>query len=342
MTTLLWLRRDLRRHDHPALTAASRTGPVLPVFVIDPVVWQSCGPVRRAWIAATVEATRTAYDDMLCVRVGRASQVIPELAAEVGAGAVHVTAESTPWGRRRDERVRSRLAEAGIDWVATGTPYAVPPGTVHTQTGDPYQVFTPFARTWRQHLPDHADPATDPPRWEHAADDPRATELLRTAVDECPIRLPEAGEQGALRRWHTFLRDGLAGYGDGRDRPDLPGTSQLSPWLKVGAIHPRVLLADLAEQAGDGADRYTDELAWREFYADVLHHHPRSAWQDLRRSLHALEYDQPADAIEAWRSGHTGYPIVDAGMRQLVATGWMHNRVRMLTASFLTKDSTLR
>jgi len=337
VTSVLWLRRDLRRHDLPALEAAGENGPVVPLFVIDPAVWDSCGPVRRGWLAASVRATQESYDDRLCVRIGRPTQVVLDVAREVNAAEVHVTAETTPFGQRRDRRVRTALADHQVHWVESGTPYAVAPGTVHNRSGDPYKVFTPFARAWREHL-HGAECASKSAEFTQLDSDPSARSAIDAAVKECPVSLPDAGEDAARRRWRTFLHDGLRAYSDHRDRPDLPGTSQLSPWLKVGSIHPRTLLVDLVRKRSRAAARYVDELAWREFYADVLHHNPGSAWGDLRSELGHLAYDEPEDAITAWCEGRTGYPIVDAGMRQLLATGWMHNRVRMLTASFLTKD----
>jgi len=152
----------------------------------------------------------------------------------------------------------------------------------------------------------------------------------------CPIELPPAGERAALERWADFLDSELRGYDTARDRPDLSGTSRLSPYLKFGVLHPRTLLADLAGRSGAGTRRYVLELAWREFYADVLHHNPGSLTADLHPL--GVSYDDPGADFDAWREGRTGYPIVDAGMRQLLAIGWMHNRVRMITASFLTKD----
>ena len=157
--------------------------------------------------------------------------------------------------------------------------------------------------------------------------------MLEEAVGDAPFDLPTAGEDAAWRRWHDFRRDGLDSYATERDRPDHDGTSRLSPYLHLGVLHPRSLLADI-----DTASTYANELTWRDFYADVLWHHPDSAWADLRPALTGMRYDEPEDAVEAWRTGTTGYPIVDAGMRQLLHTGWMHNRVRMITASFLTKD----
>jgi len=340
MTTILWLRRDLRRGHHPALAAAAAGDePVLPLFVIDPDLWQRCGPVRRGWLAATVRATDAAYDGRLCLRIGDPAQVLPRIAREVGASAVHVTGESTPRGTRRDRMVRDQLQSEGIQWVATGSPYAVTPGTVRNHSGGPYQVFGAFARAWHMKLTAPADTlGANWQRWADTASDPAAAAMLDRAIEDCPVPLPEAGEHAAELRWRTFLRDGLDTYADNRDRPDLAGTSHLSPWLKVGAIHPTRLLAELAGHHGAGVDRLIDELVWREFYADVLHHHPESAWQDLRPTLRTLRYDEGGDALTAWQTGRTGYPIVDAGMRQLAETGWMHGRVRMLTASFLTKD----
>jgi len=337
VTSILWLRRDLRRHDLPALTAAGENGPVLPLFVVDPALWESCGPVRRGWLAASVQAIQESYDGRLCIRIGRPAQVLVDVASELGADQVHVTAESSPFGRRRDRRVQRALARHEVQWVETGTPYAVPPGTVRNRAGDPYKVFTPFARAWREHLV-ATESGSESVEFASLHNDPAAQQAITTAMEKCPVSLPDAGDAAACRRWRTFLRDGLQAYSGDRDRPDLAGTSQLSPWLKLGAIHPRTLLADLAGRTGEGAERFVSELAWREFYADVLHHNPGSAWGDLRPELRRLAYDEPEDAIAAWREGRTGYPIVDAGMRQLLATGWMHNRVRMLTASFLTKD----
>ncbi len=151
------------------------------------------------------------------------------------------------------------------------------------------------------------------------------------------MTLPSAGEKAARRRWRAFL-DLVAEYDDARDRPDLDRTSHMSVHLKWGEIHPRTLLADLAPLRSKGASTYRSELAWREFYADVLHRRPETAREYLRPEFASMEYDEPGDDLAAWAEGRTGFPIVDAGMRQLRATGWMHNRVRMIVASFLVKD----
>ncbi|MGN6251911.1 MAG: cryptochrome/photolyase family protein [Marmoricola sp.] len=339
MSSVLWLRRDLRRADHPALLAAAREADdVHALFVIDPVLWHGAGAPRRAWLAASVQAAAEAYDGRLSIRLGAPAEVVPRFAADHGAGTVHVSGETTPYGRARDERVAEALEASGVGWVATGTPYAVDPGTVLNKTGSPYQVFSAFARGWREHGHPAPAPAPEHLRLADADSDGRVAAMLEKAVGDAGVPLPQAGEAGALARWHRFLEDALDDYDQARDRPAVAGTSQLSPWLKVGAVHPRTLLADLASRRSQSARRYRDELTWREFYADVLLHRPDSAWGDLRPELAGLRYDDPGDALQAWREGRTGFPIVDAGMRQLRGSGWMHNRVRMITASFWTKD----
>jgi deoxyribodipyrimidine photo-lyase len=334
--SLLWLRRDLRRADHPALAAAAEAGRVLPVFVIDPAFFDDAGPVRQGWLAATLAALDESYDGHLCLRHGDPAAVIPALAREVGATQVHVSTETEPAGAARDARVRAALAVHDIAWVETGSPYAVTPGRVLNRTGQPYRVFTPFSRAWQDH--GWRAPATEPAGLglATATSDEDAWHLVEAAITACPIGLPPAGERAALDRWAGFLDAGLGWYDGHRDRPDLPGTSGLSPYLKFGVVHPRTLLTDLAGHTGTGAQRYVTELAWREFYADVVHHNPGSLTRDLNPL--GVDYDDPGEAFNAWREGRTGYPIVDAGMRQLLVTGWMHNRVRMITASFLTKD----
>lgn len=331
---ILWLRRDLRRHDHPALLKAHEdagSAGVLPLFVIDPVLWKSAGPARRGWLAATLKATNSAYADRLVIRLGDPSVVVPKVARELGAARVHVTRETTPYGARRDARIAAALNDAGVELVETGTPYAVGPGLISNGSGKPYKVFTPFSKAWREHgWP--APAQVDRVHWATADSDGRVDAMLDKAIREAP-ELPPAGEDAAMQRWHEFLED-IADYGDDRDRPDRDATSRLSPYLKYGVLHPRTLLAEAPKSKS--ADRYVTELAWREFYADVLHHNPKSAWHDLNPL--GIPYDEPDETFDAWKDGRTGFPIVDAGMRQLNETGWMHNRVRMITASFLTKD----
>src|SRR6478752_7005438 len=336
MPSIMWFRRDLRLRDHPALREASSAGPVLGLFVIDPGLWRSAGPARRAWLAASLRSLDESIDGRLCVRLGRPPSVVPRLAREVGAGQVHVTHDFTPYGRARDRAVAEALPE-GVQGVATGTPYAVAPGSVLNGSGLPYRVFTPFSRAWRAHGWDAPEPAPRAVDWLSLDSDQRVAAMLEKALDEAPAGMPTPGEDAAHRRWKSFLDGDLDDYAAMRDDPGADRTSRLSAYLKLGVVHPRQLLSDTAGNRSQGATTFESELAWRDFYADVLHTNPRSAWADLN-PVAGLTYDEPADAIEAWRTGHTGFPIVDAGMRQLLSEGWMHNRVRMITASFLTKD----
>jgi deoxyribodipyrimidine photo-lyase len=341
MTTILWFRRDLRLDDHPALSAAAADGDVLPIFVVDPA-FAGSGATRLAFLHDCLTALDAAIRDRggpgLVIRHGEPDEVVAGLAVEVGASSVHVTRDAGPYGRRRDRAVKDALDAVDVGFVGTGTPYAVAPGTVRKDDGDPYAVFTPFAKRWRATGWEQPIDAPDDVPWASAVES-----------DPMPARsdpghdLPPAGEEAALDRWHAFLDEGLDGYADGRDRPAIAGTSQLSPALKWGTIHPRRLLADLDPSGAAGEDHATfvTELAWREFYADVLQHRPETAWENLRQELDAMPVDTDAAArrrFERWAAGATGFGIVDAGMRQLAATGWMHNRVRMITASFLVKD----
>ncbi len=336
MTSVMWFRRDLRLRDHPALRAAASNGPVLGLFVLDPTLWRTAGPARRAWLAASLRSLDESMDGRLCVRLGKPATRVPEAAREVSADQVHVTNDSNPYSVARDRAVVDALPE-GVEGVATGTPYAVAPGTVRNGSGSAYQVFTPFSRAWREHGWDDPVQAPRGIEWVRADSDQRVAGMLDEALDEAPEGMPTAGEDAAHRRWKAFLERDLTDYDDARNDPGADRTSRLSPYLKLGVVHPRQLLHEIAGSRGQGAHTWETEIAWRDFYADVLHHHHASAWEDLR-PVPGLTYDEPDDAIEAWKTGHTGFPIVDAGMRQLLSEGWMHNRVRMITASFLTKD----
>ncbi|WP_040156346.1 cryptochrome/photolyase family protein [Mobilicoccus massiliensis] len=343
MTSILWFRRDLRLLDHPALLSASEDGAVVPLVVLEPGSLDAATPHVAGYLrcVAALAESIASRGGRLVVRTGDPADVVPRLAREVGAGRVHVTAESEPDRRRRDQQVREVLDGLGVAFVATGTPYAIGPGVITKSDGDPYKVFTPFATAWR----DHGAPGPAPlptVSWVTGVE----SEQIPTPV-EVGVGLPALGERAALERWNDFRDEGLERYAADRDRPDLPGTSQMSVHLAHGTIHPRTMLADIAAHpAGqtEGARTFATELVWREFYADVLWHRPDSAWNDLRTALAGMEYDDPqsdpraADRLAAWKEGRTGHPIVDAGMRQLLATGWMHNRLRMITASFLCKD----
>jgi deoxyribodipyrimidine photo-lyase len=342
---IIWFRRDLRVTDHPALHAAVDAAraagrPLTALSVLDPTLLASTGPNRVAFLLRSLAALRD-LGVPLVVRTGAAATVVPEVAASVDAANVFVTGESTPYGARRDAAVAAALAAAGRELVAVGSPYAAEPGTVRNQSGTGYRVFTPFHRAWLDGVRDlEPRPAVDPATV--AWDTTTAGEALPVEPPGVAPGLPEAGPAAARARWEQFRAEHLDAYASDRDRPDLDTSSRLSPDLHFGAIHPRELLPALRDAPPkSGPWVFRSELAWREFYADVLWHTPRSAWWNLNPAMDAMEIDRGPDTddrFQAWCDGRTGFPFVDAGMRQLRAEGWMHNRVRMITASFLVKD----
>ena len=328
--SILWLRRDLRLADAPALLAALDAGDaVLPLFVLDDVLRRPAGAPRLAFLYGCLRELVERTDGRLRVIAGRPEEVVPRVAREVAAGSVHISSDHGPYGRERDRRVAEALGDVPL--VATGSPYAVTPGTLTKDDGTPYRVYSPYARAWRArgvHSPARTPESVD---W---TDGGVATDGVPPDPDLGGVVLPEPGELAALRKWQAYS---ATGYAETRNVPAVDGTSQLSVYLKYGCLHPRTLLADLGH--GDGERTYAGELIWRDFYADVLWHRPESAREDLNPS--GIEHDTGAAAdrrFDAWASGRTGYPFVDAGMRQLLGDAWVHNRVRMVVASFLVKD----
>ena len=329
-TALLWYRRDLRIADHPALLAArDAADEVVPVFVLDDVLRGPSGPARLAFLYRALRDLQNMTGGALRVVHGKPETTLPRLARECDAASVHISSDHGPYGRARDERVSVALGDVPL--VATGSPYGVTPGQLSKGDGSPYKVYTPFMKAWRQR--GIRGPALTPRSvpWSDGG-------LAQTGIPKDPDvgELPEATEAAALARWQGFRDHDLVDYDDIRNLPGLDRTSRLSTYLKYGLLHPRTLHAELG--AGDGPRVFGQELIWRDFYADVLWHHPRTAREDLTDTLTRLEYDAPGPGFQAWKQGRTGFPIVDAGMRQLLEQGWMHNRLRMIVASFLTKD----
>ncbi len=334
----MWFRRDLRLRDNPALLAsveearASGDGRVVALFVVDPTLWEPAGPVRQAYLVDSLNALGASVGRHLVIRHGDPRTVVPEVAKAAGATGVHIAADFGPYGRLRDEQVQQAL---DIPLVRTGSPYAVAPGRVRKDDGTAYRVYTPFWRAWTRHgwRGPAGDLPTDVEWWE-----PIDCHGRPERPDLGDLRLPEAGEEAAWRRWEEFRAGRLADYSDLRNRADLAGTSAMSHHLKWGEIHPRSMLTDL----GPDDEVFGKEIAWREFYADVLAQQPDSARASLdRRYDTAMRWtsgDEATALLAAWSEGRTGYPFVDAGMRQLRDEGWMHNRVRMVVASFLVKD----
>ena len=351
---IAWFRRDLRLTDNQMLEAATRGADrVWPVFVADPDLLDAHGAAtaRTAWFEANVRA----LDEMLrlegsglTVLHGRPEEVLRTFAAEVGASIVHAAADEDPAAIARDERVAR-----AVDLHLVDDQRIVPPSQLRTGGGSAYTVYTPFRRALDARV--DADPAaarTADPDLSRLAPAP-GTRHPAIGATASPHALPAPGERAASDRLRAFLRTDVAGYRDERDRPDHDTTSRLSPYLRVGAISIRacwraaINAAERARERGDrrlaqGAATWRGELAWREFFAHVLAAHPRLATASFRTEFDGIEWAEGAeadDALAAWREGRTGFPFVDAGMRQLAATGWMHNRARLVTASFLVKDA---
>jgi deoxyribodipyrimidine photo-lyase len=334
VTSVLWLRRDLRLRDHPALHEAAKDGPVVALFVLDPALLGPAGAPRVAFLyrtLRTIDADLREHGGHLLIRRGDPVKVVPTVVREAEASGVHVSADFGPYGTRRDEDVEKALGDVPL--VRTGSPYAIAPGRVVKGDGEPFKVYTPFFRAWVAHgWRKPAATITGRVDWHDGLDGVDVPADPRLPKD---LDLPDAGEDAALAAWKKYRQDRLRTYADDRNRPDLDRTSRMSVYLKWGAIHPRTMLADL----GPADETFRKELAWREFYATVLSTWPESAREYYLPQMKSMQYARPdTDDFRAWCDGRTGYPIVDAGMRQLLGEGWMHNRVRMIVASFLVKD----
>jgi deoxyribodipyrimidine photo-lyase len=340
MPTVLWFRRDLRLHDLPSLlSATSEADEVLACFVVDPRLEASAGARRLQFLGDSLRELRDRLDGRLLVTRGRPETRIPQIVNEIGASAVHISEDFAPFGRRRDAQVRAGLGQVPL--VETGSPYLVSPGRVTKDDGAPYKIFTPFFRRWRDQgwrSPARSEPESA--RWIGPKQLSKKT-AGQSEIPDAGVELgPAAGEQAALRQWGEFLDGHVNRYVEDRNRPDRTGTSRMSAHLKFGTIHPRTMAADL-DQRSDGPRAYLRQLAFRDFYAAVLYYWPHSDWWNWNHDFDAIATDTGDDAkrlFAAWKAGETGFPMVDAGMRELRATGFMHNRVRMIVASFLVKD----
>ena len=349
--SIVWFRRDLRLHDHPALLAAcADRDEVVPLYVLDPALINGrfASPNRTWFLLESVRALRDALRELgsdLVVRVGDPRDIVPATAQAAGADAVYVSRDHAPFGRARDAAVAAALASDGIAWHPRRGVLVHEPDEVRTGEGGPFSVYSPFRRAWEvlepravRGVPDHIPPL---PADVTPGPIPSQADLGAGPGPTADARLlPEPGEPAARRRLERWLADGVEGYAAQRDRMDLvDGTSRLSADLHLGLLSATEVVESVAREGnGDGHRTYTKEIVWREFYAHVLFHRPEVRIRAFREEYESIPWSDDDAALAAWQAGRTGYPIVDAGMRQLAATGWMHNRARMITASFLTKD----
>jgi len=355
-TTLVWFRRDLRLADQPALVAAcERAERVVALYVHAPEEEGEWAPggASRWWLhhsLAALDGALRARGGRLLLRAGPSLETLLDVARQAGATAVYWNRLYDPAAVARDTHIKAALRESGFECETFNAALLAEPWQLRTGAGDPYRVFTPFWRSCLAGLDTLPPPAPPPPVILAPATPLEGLPLAalglepRVRWDAGLAAAWTPGEDGALAQVEAFTEGALAGYGEGRNRPDLPGTSRLSPHLHFGEIGPRQCLAAaraLASRqpaAQASADGFVRELGWREFAHHLLHHFPHTVDTPLDPRFEAFPWSPDAGLLEAWQRGRTGYPIVDAGMRELWTTGWMHNRVRMIAASLLTKN----
>jgi deoxyribodipyrimidine photo-lyase len=343
----------MRLSDNPALIAAARKGAVIPVYILDdeaPGQWKR-GGASRWWLhhsLAALDADLQKLGSKIILRRGPALKALQSLITETGAQAVHWNRQYEPWAIARDSRIKEHLKGQGLHTESFNASLLREPWEMKTGTGGPYRVFTPFWRAVRADMPALDLPQAPrqipgPAKWPNS--EPLTSwKLPPTKPDWArgfgPLWTP--GERGARKRLDTFLSSALDGYASNRDRPDIEATSRLSPHLHFGEISPRQVCKAAMAQAQSqgkesGADKFMSEVGWREFSYHLLYHFPHLPERNYREAFDAFPWNDDDTAFRKWTRGQTGYPIVDAGMRELWTTGYMHNRVRMVAASFLIK-----
>jgi deoxyribodipyrimidine photo-lyase len=343
MTALVWFRRDLRVHDHPALQAASeRDEALVPVFCLDDRLLQGrhrSGPRTQFLLEclADLDGALRERGSGLVVRHGPPERELPALARQTGADALHVTADVTPFARSRARRVGPALDEAGVEVHRhPGLTVVDDVASLRTASGKPFTVFSPFHRAWgaapRRPILDAPSRLPAPPD----AGRPPIPALAELGLEQEVSDPLRGGERAARERLAGFLGGPVHDYGAGQDELRRDGTSRLSPYLHFGCVSPREIEERLP--AGEGPARFRRQLCWRDFHHQVLLRFPESAHEELQtRYRDTIAWSDDRERFAAWCEGRTGYPLVDAGMRQLRREGWMHNRARLVVGSFLTK-----
>jgi deoxyribodipyrimidine photo-lyase len=347
-TAIWWLRRDLRLMDNQALgEALSFADQLLPVFILDPVLLDSgyVGEKRTSFLyacLADLDHHLRLRESALILRAGNPELVLQSLVKEVGAAMIFAEQDVSPYAVRRDARAAHSLP---MRWV--GFPSVYPPGSVKKADGAPYTVFTPFSKAWKA-LPLPTAISSEAPEKIATPANVHSLPLPTPPAIDHPLSFPP-GESEALRRLEAFCSGVDAPvyrYGEQRNALDEPGTSALSPYLRFGLLSARraaaAALSALRDAPSPAAQRsaetWLNELIWRDFYLHILYHFPNARQESFRPELRAVRWDNDPALFSAWCDGQTGYPVVDAAMRELRQTGWMHNRARMIVASFLTKD----
>jgi deoxyribodipyrimidine photo-lyase len=344
----MWFRRDLRIHDLPALAAAAAAERTLPCFIFDQRLLtrgRFVSPARTAFMLGCLGQLRRALREIggdLYIRHGEPEVVLMELALAGGADSVHWTSDASPWADRRDARVIASLTDGGLNASPHPGAYIVDdPGDIMSGKGTPYTVYSPFFKAWKEiprRSPEEPPRRINPPPGLDPGPIPELHELGFADAGSVGRTSFEPGEPAAREAARRYLNDGLSGYADTRNSPS-GGSSRLSPYIRWGCLSPLELESKLGLRDGRGPAVFRKELAWREFYASVMLNFPEVAESEFQeRYRGTLDWQEDDDLLEAWKSGRTGYPLIDAGMRELLADGWMHNRVRMVVASFLTKD----
>jgi deoxyribodipyrimidine photo-lyase len=346
---VMWFRQDLRLSDHPALAAAAAAGPVIPVFVLDdetPGDWR-WGGASRWWLHKSLEALGVAVP--LILRRGRADVILEKLITETKASALYFTRDYAPWSGALEQRIKSICEDRSVACHRYGGFLLHEPEAIRNGAGQFFKVYTPFSRAcFANGEPRPAKPAARPAWASHglASEALQSWKLLPDKPDWSRglSQRWQPGEAGAQKRLVAFLDQGLKGYAEGRDRPDQSFTSCLSPHLHWGEISPHQVWQGTRQcmAVGEGrldrdGEKFLKEVLWREFAYCLLHHVPSFPEKPFRPEFADFPWADDAVSLRRWQHGETGYPIVDAGMRELWATGIMHNRVRMITASFLIK-----
>lgn len=349
-TTIVWFRQDLRLADNPALNWAAARGKIVPLYILDATdPWQP-GGAARWWLhhaLADLAAALARHGVKLVLRRGDPRVIVPQIAAETQAAAVTWNRCYEPHAIARDTALKAGLREQGLTVTTHNAALLFEPWEVKSKTDTPYRVFTPFYKTCLS-LAQQFTPLPEPSALHGAptASDPlESWRLLPEKPDWAQDFAWDATCSGAQRQLDAFIRTALTGYKTMRDLPAIAGTSRLSPYLHFGQISPRqvwntVSVAQTEARSGviNGGEAYLRELVWREFCHHLLYYQPQMPEQPLQANFEHFPWQHDAAGLRAWQRGQTGFPIVDAGMRQLWQTGWMHNRVRMIVASFLVKD----